>query len=80
MRRTMLLGAALLLTSPLLVGQASAAGGTALPQMKLADTAGAAGSLVEKTGYRRCRKWNRRCRYRWGWGWRYRRCMRRHGC
>jgi hypothetical protein len=82
MRRILLLGAALMLTSPVLVGQASAAG-TALPQMNWAQSGAATDSIVEKAGWRHrrhCRRWNRKCRFRWGWGWRYRRCMRRHRC
>ena len=35
---------------------------------------------VTQVQYRRCRSWNRECRFRWGGGWRYRRCMARHGC
>lgn len=39
------------------------------------------GSVVDEVRWgRRCRSWNRTCRYRWGRGWRYRRCMRRHRC
>lgn len=79
MRRMMLTAAAVMLASPLVVGTASAAG-TALPQMKAAQSAAADGSLVEKAGYRRCARWNYRCHRRWGWGWKYRRCMRRHRC
>jgi hypothetical protein len=82
MRKTLLLGAALMLASPLMIGEASAAG-TAIPQMKSALTASATGAIVEKAGWRHrrhCRRWNRRCHWRWGWGWRYRRCMRRHRC
>jgi hypothetical protein len=80
MRRFLLLGAALALASPLMLGEASAAG-PSIPQMKSALTASATGAIVEKAGWRRhCRRWNRKCHWRWGWGWRYRRCMRRHDC
>jgi hypothetical protein len=76
MRRILLLGAALMLTSPLLVGQASAAGAAPL-NAKLAATDG---SIVEKAGYR-CVRWTRKCAWRWGVGTRrYYRCLRRHGC
>jgi hypothetical protein len=80
MRRTLLLGAALALASPLLLGQATAAG-TSVPHMQAVQSA-AAGAIVEKAGWRRhCVRWGRRCTYRWGLGtWRFRRCMRRHGC
>ncbi len=82
MRRILLLGAALMLASPLMVGQSTAAG-TVVPKMNAAQSATVADSLVEKAGWRHrrhCRRWSRRCHWRWGWGWRYRRCMRRHGC
>jgi len=79
MRRFMLLGAALALASPLMLGEVSAAG-TAVPQMKAAQSAATGDAIVEKAGWRRCARWNRKCHYRWGWNWRYRRCMRRHGC
>jgi hypothetical protein len=79
MRRTILMAAAVMLASPLMLGEASAAG-TAIPQMKSALTASATGSVIEKAGWRRCHRWNRKCHRRWGWNWRYRRCMRRHGC
>jgi alpha-beta hydrolase superfamily lysophospholipase len=81
MRRTLLLGAALVLTSPLLAIPSQAAG-TALPQTKWAQSAAADGSIVEKAGWRRrCRRWNAKCSYRWGWQTgRYWRCMRRHNC
>ncbi|MEE8310589.1 MAG: hypothetical protein V3R34_09395 [Hyphomicrobium sp.] len=81
MRRTLLLGAALLLMSPLLAIPSLAAG-TALPQTKWAQSAAADGSIVEKAGWRRrCRRWNAKCSYRWGWQTgRYWRCMRRHNC
>ncbi len=49
MRRFLLLGAALALASPLMLGQASAAG-MAVPQMKAAQSAAAAGAIVEKAG------------------------------
>jgi hypothetical protein len=79
MRRILLLGAALMLASPLLVGEASAVG-TSLPQMKWAQSAASDGSIVEKAGWR-CRKWRRVCAWRWGWGTRrYYRCLWRHGC
>jgi len=54
MRRTLLLGAALLLMSPLLAIPSLAAG-TALPQTKWAQSAAADGSIVEKAGWRRRR-------------------------
>ncbi len=80
MRRMLLLGAALALASPLMLSQASAAA-PAVPQMKAAQSAAAAGAIVEKAGWHHCRRWGRRCTYRWGLGsWRFRRCMRRHGC
>lgn len=79
MRRTLVLGAALLLTAPVFVGQAAAAG-TAMPQMKWAQSAASDGSLVAKSGWH-CRKWRRKCTRRWGWRTgRYARCMYRHGC
>lgn len=82
MRRFLLLGAAVALASPLMLGQASAAG-TAVPHMKAAQSAATADAIVEKAGYR-CRKWRRKCgkrAARWGWGKkRYYRCMYRHGC
>lgn len=77
--RILLLGTALMLASPMMLGEATAAG-TTVPQMKSMLTASASGAIVEKAGWRRCARWNRRCHVRWGWGWRYRRCMRRHGC
>lgn len=79
MRKTLLLGAVLMLASPLMNGEASAAG-MAVPQMKSALTASSTGAIVENAGWRRCARWNRKCHLRWGWGWRYRRCMRRHAC
>jgi len=79
MRRTLLLGAALMLASPLLVSQASAAG-AAVPQMKWAQSAASDGAIVEKAGWH-CRKWRHRCAWRWGWRTRhYYRCRWRHGC
>ena len=78
MRRILLLGAALMLASPLLVGQASAA--TAVPHMKWAQSAASDGAIVEKASYR-CRKWRHKCAWRWGFGTkRYYRCLWRHGC
>lgn len=80
MRRFMLLGAAVALTGPLMLGPASAAG-TAAPQMKWAQSAASNGAIVEKAGYHRCRKWRRKCTRRWNWGTkRYARCMWRHRC
>jgi len=82
MRRILLLGAALMLATPLMVSQSTAAG-TMVPQMKAAQAATVAGSLVEKAGWRHrrhCRRWSARCHWRHGWGRRYHRCMRRHGC
>jgi hypothetical protein len=77
MRRILLLGAALMLTSPLLVGQASAA---SAPSMNWAKAAAANDAVVEKAGYR-CHRWKRKCAWRWGWGTRrYARCLWRHGC
>jgi len=81
MRRTLLLGAALALASPLMLGQANAAG-TAVPQMKAVQSAAASGAIVEKAGYH-CRKWRYKCAKRaarWGGKKRYYRCMYRHGC
>ncbi|HEY7670508.1 MAG TPA: hypothetical protein VH852_07720 [Hyphomicrobium sp.] len=79
MRRTLLLGVALALTSPLMLGQASAAG-TAVPHMKWAQSAASEGAIVEKAGWR-CRKWRHKCAWRWGVGTRrYYRCLWRHGC
>jgi hypothetical protein len=79
MRRTLVLGAALLLVGPLLVGQAAAAG-TAAPQMKWAQSAASEGSLVAEAGWY-CRKWRHKCTKRWGWkSGRYYRCLHRHGC
>jgi hypothetical protein len=53
----------------------------AMPQSPIADTAAAAGSLVEKTHFRRCRAWRHECAARWGWGGRrFHRCLARHGC
>jgi hypothetical protein len=82
MRRTLLLGAALALASPLMLGQATAAG-TAVPQMKAAQSAATADAIVEKAGYH-CRKWRRKCAkraHRWGWSKkRYYRCLWRHDC
>ena len=79
MRRFLLLGAVLALASPLMLGQAAAAG-TAAPQMKWAQSAASDGSIVEKAGWR-CRKWRRKSAYRWGWGTRrFYRCRWRHGC
>ena len=80
MHRTLYLVAALMLTTPLLVGQATAAS-TALPQAGPAQAAAIDGSIVQKAGWRRCVRWGRKCTYRWGWRtWRYNRCMFRHGC
>lgn len=79
MRRTMLIAAAVTMASPLMLGEASAAS-TQVPQMQAAQSAAAAGAIVEKAGYRHCARWNYRCHRRWGWGWKYRRCMVRHGC
>jgi hypothetical protein len=79
MRRFLLLGAALALASPLMLGQASAAG-TAAPQMKWAQSVASDGSIVEKAGWH-CRKWRRKCTRRWGWkSRRYYRCLWRHDC
>ncbi len=83
MRGTHLLGAALLLSVPLLAGQAAAAG-PAAPQMTWARTiasTAADASVVERAGWQRCERWASKCAWRWGAGtWRYDRCMRRHGC
>jgi len=85
MRRILLLGAALALASPLMLGQATAAG-TSVPQMKAAQSAAVSGAIVEKAGWRhrryhRCARWGRRCTYRWGLGsYRFHRCMWRHRC
>jgi hypothetical protein len=80
MRRILLLGAALALASPLMLGQASAAG-TFVPHMNAAQSAAASGAIVEKAGWHRCVRWNRRCTRRWGLGsYHYRRCMWRHRC
>lgn len=78
MRPTLLLGAALLLSSPLLVSQASAA--AAVPHLKWAQSAATDGSVVAKAGWY-CRKWRQKCAWRWGPGARrYYRCLWRHGC
>jgi hypothetical protein len=67
MRQTLLLGAALSLTSPLLTIPSQAAG-TGLPHMKWAQSAASNGAIVEEAGWRRrCRRWNRKCGWRWGW-------------
>ncbi len=80
MRRTILLAAAVVLASPLMLGEASAAG-TGLPQMKSALTASATGSVVEQAGWRHCSRWTRKCSKRWGFGtMRFQRCMWRHHC
>jgi len=77
--RTLLLGAALALASPLMLGQATAAG-TAVPHMKAVQSAATADAIVEKAGYR-CRKWRRKCAWRWGVGSkRFYRCLWRHDC
>jgi hypothetical protein len=79
MRRFLLLGAALALASPLMLGQASAAG-TTVPQMKAAQSVATTDAIVEKAGYH-CRKWRRKCAWRWGWGSkRFHRCLWRHSC
>jgi len=80
MRRTLLLGAALLLIGPLLATSPWAAG-TGLPQMNWAQSNASNGSIVEEAGWRRrCRRWNKKCSWRWGWRTgRYWRCMRNHG-
>lgn len=79
MRRYLLLGAALALASPLMLVQASAAG-TAVPQMKWAQSAASEGAIVEKAGHH-CRKWKRKCARRWGFGTkRFYRCLWRHDC
>jgi hypothetical protein len=83
MRRYLLLGAVLALASPLMLVQASAAG-TAVPQMKWAQSAASDGAIVEKAGYH-CRKWKRKwkrkCARRWDFGTkRYYRCLWRHDC
>lgn len=53
----------------------------AMPQSPIVDVAAGAGSLVEKTHFRRCRFWRHECAHRWGWGTRgYHRCLWRHGC
>jgi hypothetical protein len=75
----MLIAAAAMMATPLMLGGASAAG-TAVPQMKAAQSTATNGAIVEKAGYRRCARWNVRCHRRHGWGWKYRRCMVRHGC
>ncbi len=82
MRRLLLVGAALALASPLMLGQAGAAG-TAVPQMKAAQSVAATGAIVEKAGYRhnRCYKWRHKCARRWGVGSkRFYRCLWRHHC
>jgi hypothetical protein len=84
MRRFLLLGAAVALSGPLMLGQATAAG-TAAPQMNWAHSAAADGAIVGKVDYRNykrwCGKWTRKCTRRWNWGTkRYARCMWRHGC
>jgi hypothetical protein len=79
MRRTLLLGAALLLASPLLVGPASAAT-AGVPHMKWAQSSASDGSIVEKASWY-CRKWRHKCTRRWDWGTpRFYRCMWRHDC
>ena len=79
MRKTILLGAALILASPLVVSQALSAG-TALPQATAGQTTASEGSIVHKAS-RRCRRWRNKCAYRWGWRTgRFYRCLRRHYC
>lgn len=79
MRRTILLGAVLTLSSPLLMSQALA-GAAAVPQLRWAQSAATDGSVVAKAGWY-CRKWRRKCAWRWDLGTRrYYRCMVRHGC
>ncbi len=59
MRRTLLLGAAVLFAS-LLLATAPQAAGTVLPQMKWSQSVATNGSIVEEAGSRRrCRRWNR---------------------
>jgi hypothetical protein len=79
MRRFLLLGAALALASPLMLGQASAAA-MAVPQLKSAQSAAAADAIVEKAAYH-CYRWRHRCAWRWGVGTkRFYRCLWRHHC
>jgi len=58
---------------------AASAAGTSLT-MKQLLSGEVTGNLVQKAQYYRCRRVNRRCRYRFGRGPDYRRCMRRRGC
>ena len=79
MRRTLLLGAALMLAGPPMIASASA-GGAGVPQMGWAKSAAVGGSIVDKAGYH-CWKWSNKCALRWGPGSpRFYRCLWRHGC
>lgn len=79
MRKTILLGAALILASPLVVSQAMSAG-TALPQATADQTTTSEASIVHKAS-RRCRRWRKVYGYRWGWRTgRFYRCLRRNYC
>ncbi len=79
MRKTIILGAALILASPLVVSQAMSAGMT-LPQATAGQTTAGGASIVHKAS-RRCWRWRNKCGYRWGWRTgRFYRCLRRHSC